>query len=59
MIRLPMNRDDTAAYVGANRSALSRELARMKEDHPELFAGCAREEAGKLWPLLPDIHCIH
>lgn len=34
-------------------------LARMKEDHPELFAGCAREEAGKLWPLLPDIHCIH
>ena len=31
-IRLPMNRDDTAAYIGANRSALSRELARMKED---------------------------
>ena len=31
-IRLPMNRDDTAAYIGANRSALSRELARMKAD---------------------------
>ena len=32
VIRLPMNRDDTAAYIGANRSALSRELARMKAD---------------------------
>ena len=32
IIRLPMNRDDTAAYIGANRSALSRELARMKEE---------------------------
>ena len=32
LIRLPMNRDDTAAYIGANRSALSRELARMKAD---------------------------
>ena len=31
-IRLPMNREDTAAYIGANRSALSRELAKMKED---------------------------
>ena len=31
-IRLPMNRDDTAAYIGANRSALSRELARMKAE---------------------------
>jgi len=31
-IRLPMNREDTAAYIGANRSALSRELARMKEE---------------------------
>ncbi len=32
VIRLPMNREDTAAYIGANRSALSRELAKMKED---------------------------
>ena len=32
VIRLPMNREDTAAYLGANRSALSRELAKMKED---------------------------
>lgn len=32
VIRLPMNRDDTAAYIGANRSALSRELARMKAE---------------------------
>ena len=32
VIRLPMNREDTAAYIGVNRSALSRELARMKED---------------------------
>ena len=31
-IRLPMNREDTAAYIGANRSALSRELARMKAE---------------------------
>ena len=32
VIRLPMNREDTAAYIGANRSALSRELAKMKEE---------------------------
>ena len=32
VIRLPMNREDTAAYIGANRSALSRELARMKKE---------------------------
>jgi len=32
VIRLPMNRDDTAAYIGANRSALSRELGRMKAE---------------------------
>lgn len=32
VIRLPMNREDTAAYIGANRSALSRELAQMKKD---------------------------
>ena len=32
LIRLPMNREDTAAYIGANRSALSRELAKMKEE---------------------------
>ena len=32
VIRLPMNREDTAAYIGANRSALSRELARMKAE---------------------------
>ena len=32
VIRLPMNREDTAAYIGANRSALSRELGRMKSD---------------------------
>ena len=31
-IRLPMNREDTAAYIGANRSALSRELAKMREE---------------------------
>ena len=31
-IRLPMNREDTAAYIGANRSALSRELAAMKAE---------------------------
>ena len=31
-IRLPMNREDTAAYIGANRSALSRELAQMKAE---------------------------
>ena len=31
-IRLPMNREDTAAYIGVNRSALSRELARMKKE---------------------------
>ena len=32
VILLPMNRDDTAAYIGANRSALSRELAQMKAE---------------------------
>ena len=32
VIRLPMNREDMAAYIGANRSALSRELARMKKE---------------------------
>ena len=32
VIRLPMNREDTAAYIGANRSALSRELAKMKTE---------------------------
>ena len=32
LIRLPMNREDTAAYIGVNRSALSRELARMKAE---------------------------
>ena len=32
VIRLPMNREDTAAYIGANRSALSRELMKMKEE---------------------------
>ena len=31
-VRLPMNREDTAAWIGANRSALSRELARMKKE---------------------------
>ena len=31
-IRLPMNREDTAAYIGVNRSALSRELSRMKSE---------------------------
>lgn len=29
---LSMNRDDMASYMGTNRSALSRELARMKAD---------------------------
>lgn len=29
---IPMNRDDLAVYIGTNRSALSRELARMKDD---------------------------
>ena len=32
VIRLPMNRENTAAYIGTNRSALSRELARMKKE---------------------------
>ena len=32
VIRLPMNREDTAAYIGVNRSALSRELSRMKAE---------------------------
>ena len=31
-IRLPLNREDTAAYIGTNRSALSRELAKMKRE---------------------------
>lgn len=30
--QLPLNREDLAAYVGTNRSALSRELARMKRE---------------------------
>lgn len=29
---LTMNREDLAAYIGANRSAMSRELSRMKKD---------------------------
>ena len=29
---LPMNRDDLAAYLGTNRSALSRELSNMKKE---------------------------
>ena len=32
VICLPMNREDTAAYIGVNRSALSRELSRMKAE---------------------------
>ena len=32
VIHLPMNREDTAAYIGVNRSALSREMARMKAE---------------------------
>lgn len=31
-VKIPMNRDDLAAYIGADRSALSRELSRMKKD---------------------------
>ena len=30
--QIPMNRDDFATYMGTNRSALSRELARMKKE---------------------------
>lgn len=30
--RLPFDRSDMAAYLGVNRSALSRELSRMKEE---------------------------
>ncbi|MBO4704993.1 MAG: Crp/Fnr family transcriptional regulator [Spirochaetaceae bacterium] len=29
---VPFNRDDMAAFIGTNRSALSRELSRMKDD---------------------------
>lgn len=31
-VQIPMNREDLATYIGTNRSALSRELARMKQD---------------------------
>ncbi len=31
-IRLPLNREDLADYLGVNRSALSRELSKMKRD---------------------------
>lgn len=31
-LHLSMNRDDMAAYIGADRSALSRELAKMKAE---------------------------
>lgn len=31
-VTLPMNRDDMAAYIGTNRSALSRELSCMKKE---------------------------
>lgn len=30
--QIPVNRDDLAAYIGANRSALSRELSNMKNE---------------------------
>lgn len=30
--RVPFNREDMAAYIGVNRSALSRELSRMKRE---------------------------
>jgi CRP-like cAMP-binding protein len=29
---VPFNRDDMAAFIGTNRSALSRELSRMKDE---------------------------
>ncbi|MDO4938740.1 MAG: Crp/Fnr family transcriptional regulator [Lachnospiraceae bacterium] len=29
---VPLNREDLAAYIGANRSALSRELSKMKKE---------------------------
>ena len=32
VLTLPFNREDMAAYIGTNRSALSRELSRMKQD---------------------------
>lgn len=32
MVRIPMNREDMAAYIGTNRAALSRELSRMKAE---------------------------
>ena len=32
IIRLPLNRNDMATYIGSNRSALSRELSAMKRD---------------------------
>ena len=32
ILLLPMNRDDLAAYLGTNRSALSRELSNMKKE---------------------------
>ena len=31
-VTLPLSREDTAVYIGANRSALSRELGRMQRD---------------------------
>ncbi|NLD88599.1 MAG: Crp/Fnr family transcriptional regulator [Clostridiales bacterium] len=32
VFRIPFNREDMATYIGANRSALSRELAKMKRE---------------------------
>lgn len=32
IFQIPVNRDDLAAYIGTNRSALSRELSNMKND---------------------------
>lgn len=32
-VTVPMNREDMAAYLGTNRSALSRELSAMKAEH--------------------------
>ena len=39
---LPFNREDMAAYIGADRSAMSRELSKMKKEgiidfHKEAF----------------------
>lgn len=31
-VRTPLNREDMAAYIGTNRSALSRELSKMKQE---------------------------